>query len=235
MKRLFAILLSLVAVAAACTSTTDTAAPAADSDAAPTAEDASAPTTESAGPLPGVLNDVVLDGYESDVVSTDGIVLEPIGGDVSVSTDESDPVIGAKAPSVTGTSFDGSEVVISDDGRAKVVYFVAHWCPHCQDEVTAIARAINAGELPDNVDVYLVSTGIRDGAPNYPPSEWIKGASWPAPVLRDDPGSTLALAYGLGGFPYAVYLDSSHSVVARSQGELAASDTLALWELASQG
>ena len=32
-------------------------------------------------------------------------------------------------------SFDGTPVEIAPDGKAKLVVFLAHWCPHCRAEV----------------------------------------------------------------------------------------------------
>ena len=49
-----------------------------------------------------------------------------------------DPAVGRAMPEVRGTSFDGSSVAIANDGRAKVLLFVAHWCPHCQREVPVV-------------------------------------------------------------------------------------------------
>jgi len=40
---------------------------------------------------------------------------------------ESDPAVGLPAPEVAGVSFDGTEVSIADDGRPKVLFFLAHW------------------------------------------------------------------------------------------------------------
>ena len=30
--------------------------------------------------------------------------------------------------------FDGADVAIANDGRAKLILFLAHWCPHCQEQ-----------------------------------------------------------------------------------------------------
>ena len=55
--------------------------------------------------------------------------------DVSVSGDSlpplpeegGDPAVGMTMPEVTGESFDGTPVTITNDGRAKVILFLAHW------------------------------------------------------------------------------------------------------------
>ncbi|MDH3607456.1 MAG: hypothetical protein OER12_10740, partial [Acidimicrobiia bacterium] len=46
-----------------------------------------------------------------------------------------DPAVGLAAPTIAGTSFDGSAVSIEPSGKHQVVIFLAHWCPHCQSEV----------------------------------------------------------------------------------------------------
>src|SRR5438067_7192386 len=43
-----------------------------------------------------------------------------------------DPAAGQSIPEVRGAAFDGTPVKITNDGKGKVIVFVAHWCPHCQ-------------------------------------------------------------------------------------------------------
>lgn len=138
--------------------------------------------------------------------------------------------VGSVAPTLTGTSYDGSDVVIEPDGNPKVVYFLAHWCPHCQREVPAIMDLIEGGALPDGLDVYAVSTAVDSGSPNFPPSAWLESEGVAFPVLRDDADSSALMAYGPSGFPYAVYLDGENRVVAQSAGELDPVETEALWQ-----
>lgn len=38
-----------------------------------------------------------------------------------------DPAVGLQMPEVEGESFDGTPVTIANDGRAKVLIFLAHW------------------------------------------------------------------------------------------------------------
>ena len=50
-----------------------------------------------------------------------------------------DPAVGMTAPTITASYFDNSETTIDfADGQPRVVMFMAHWCPHCQAEVTAL-------------------------------------------------------------------------------------------------
>lgn len=146
-----------------------------------------------------------------------------------VMADSDDPANGEVAPTLTGTDFAGQDVVIEPDGRAKVIYFIAHWCPHCQEEVPKVQELIDAGALPAGVDVYAVSTTTDRTRGNYPPSAWLGGVGFSPPVLRDDDNNRSLVAFGAGAFPFAVYLDADHRVVARSSGTLDTDTMRQLW------
>lgn len=147
-------------------------------------------------------------------VEVSGAALAPFAGGAS------DPAVGAEAPELRGASFDGSTVEITADGTPKLLVFVAHWCPHCNEEVPVIVDWLGGETSKDGVDVYAVSTDVNEAAPNFPPSEWLAEEDWPAPVLADDEDSSAGAAYGLRGFPYFVLLDGEHRVVTRGTGEL---------------
>jgi thiol-disulfide isomerase/thioredoxin len=131
-----------------------------------------------------------------------------------------DPAVGQAAPAVTGSTFDGGSVSIEDDGRAKLVMFLAHWCPHCRAEVPVITDWLASNGMPDDVDLYAVSTGVSADAPNYPPSEWLEREGWPVTTIADDADSSVATAFGLRSYPYFVAIDADGNVVARTSGEL---------------
>jgi thiol-disulfide isomerase/thioredoxin len=134
---------------------------------------------------------------------------------------EGDPAVGRSAPALVGRSFAGAAVRISpDDGRPKLLVFLAHWCPHCRAEVPVLRRWIDGGGA-EGVEVYGISTSATDDRPNWPPSAWLERERWPAPVLVDDRGSSAAIAYGLSAFPYFVLIGADGDVVARGSGELA--------------
>ena len=38
-----------------------------------------------------------------------------------------DPAVGMAMPELSGASFDGTEISITNDGRPKVLLFLAHW------------------------------------------------------------------------------------------------------------
>ena len=131
-----------------------------------------------------------------------------------------DSAVGQTIPEVKGQSFDGSPVTIGNDGRSKLIVFVAHWCPHCQKEIPLLADWLKSNALPGGVDLYTVSTGVTDKRPNYPPSKWLKKEGWTAKTLADSAEQQAADAFGLSAFPYFVAVDGSGKVVARTSGEI---------------
>ena len=144
-----------------------------------------------------------------------------------------DPAVGTQIPTVDGEDFAGAPVTIAPGGTPKLVAFLAHWCPHCQAEVPRLVEAMAGGDTIDGVPVIGVATGTDESQPNYPPSAWLSGESWSAPVIADDMGNHAAEAFGLSGFPFFVAVDADGNVVARASGELSAEDVQALAAAAS--
>jgi thiol-disulfide isomerase/thioredoxin len=145
------------------------------------------------------------------VVSGQPLVLLPDGPD---------PAVGAPAPVLEGSAFDGTAVRIAADGRPKVLVFLAHWCPHCQREVPVLSQWIAANGRPDGVDVYGIATGTTPDRPNFPPSAWLARERFTPPTLADDADGRAATAFGLSAFPFFVAVDADNHVVARLSGEL---------------
>lgn len=135
-----------------------------------------------------------------------------------------DPAIGLLAPEVVGADFDGTPVSITNDGTAKIILFVAHWCPFCQREVPIVKGWLEDNPLPDGVDLYTVSTSVSSTRDNYPPSAWLDREGWSAPVILDDAASSVSNAYGLTAFPYWVFTAADGTVLARVTGGIAPSD-----------
>lgn len=133
-----------------------------------------------------------------------------------------DPALGYPIPEVVGADFDGTEVRISRDGRAKMLVYLAHWCSHCQAEVPVVQDWVEAGSLPDNVDLIAVSTNTSSARVNFPPSEWLEREGWTTPTIVDDEQSTVAAAFGLDAFPFFVFVSPDGIVVGRTSGELPA-------------
>ncbi|HET7487815.1 MAG TPA: TlpA disulfide reductase family protein [Acidimicrobiales bacterium] len=150
---------------------------------------------------------------ETRPVTVDGQALAPDDGA------RPDPAVGRPAPAISGASSDGQPVSILNDGRAKLVMFVAHWCPHCRAEVPRVVQWTAAG-AGQGVDLYAVSTGVNADAPNYPPSSWLEREGWTVPTVADDKSGTAADAWGLTGFPYFVAVRPDGTVAARASGEL---------------
>lgn len=134
-----------------------------------------------------------------------------------------DPAVGQPAPKITASYFDNTEVTIDlADGAPRLVLFFAHWCPHCQNEVTSLVERFGQDGLADGVEILAVSTSVQEGQPNYPPSRWFLNEGWSYPVLRDSETNDLAAAFGLTSFPYAVAVDGQGNVVARTSGQIPA-------------
>jgi thiol-disulfide isomerase/thioredoxin len=162
-----------------------------------------------------------VEGLEVAQVGIEGAPLPAFPGDANGLADPAaDPAVGQVAPSLDGVSFDGTPVTVTSDGTAKLVLFVAHWCPHCQREVPKVQQLVDDGAVPPNVRVVAVSTAVRPADGNYPPSAWLTKEGWTSPVLLDDQSSSAAQAYSLPAFPYGVYLDGQNRVVARTAGEI---------------
>lgn len=163
-----------------------------------------------------------------------GAPLDRLPFDVNLTTHDTDPLAGQRAPTLIGTNFEGEQVRIEPDGRAKAIYFLAHWCPHCQAEVPAINELVDEGRLPEGIDIYAVSTGVDATRGNYPPERWLETEGFEPLVLRDDAQSTAFNGFGGTSFPYAIYLDQDHNIVARSAGQLGKDAIELIWQEAAR-
>ncbi len=200
------------------------------SDDAVSSQDSESPAREassSSSDAAGAADAEAVSLQENGPIAVDGETLVPFE-----STD-GDPAIGAAAPVVTGQSFDGSEVVIGGPSEnPTMIVFLAHWCPHCNDEVPVLLGLEESGDLPDGLDVIGVSTAVSADRPNYPPSEWIVDKGWQWPTMADDEELAAINAFGGSGFPFTVVLDADGTVLARRSGEASASDTVSFLDAA---
>ncbi|MCP4965161.1 MAG: TlpA family protein disulfide reductase [bacterium] len=153
--------------------------------------------------------------YGDPVIS--GSSLPPMTGGASVV--ESDEAIGLDAPEVEGQDFDDSTVKIENDGTAKAIVFLAHWCSHCQAEVPRVQSWLDATGGVPGVQLMSVTTSASSGQQNWPPSEWMERENWSSPNIRDDSDSSVLRAYGGSSFPYWVFLNSDGTVAFRMSGE----------------
>ncbi len=145
-----------------------------------------------------------------------GVSLTPMPDRVSVDASAS----GLVAPDVFGQDYNGNDVSITNDGTAKGIVFLAHWCPHCQQEVPRVQAWLDNGGGVEGVDLYSVSTAASSARPNHPASEWLVSERWTVPIVVDDKSSSVLSAYGRGGFPYWVFLNADGTVALRTAGQL---------------
>lgn len=131
-----------------------------------------------------------------------------------------DSAVGMTAPTVSGEDFEGETVSIEADGTPKVILFLAHWCPHCQAEVPRVVEWLEAGNKPEGVDFYAISTLANRIQANWPPSAWLEEEGWDVPTIKDDEDSSASQALGLRGTPYWLVLDGDNQVVFRMSGEI---------------
>jgi thiol-disulfide isomerase/thioredoxin len=131
-----------------------------------------------------------------------------------------DVAVGLPAPTVTGADWNDNPVTIEADGTPKIVVFLAHWCPHCQAEVPVVQDWVDAGNLPDDVQLISVATSTDRLRPNWPPQDWLEEEGWTAPVIMDDQIGTVAGSFGMAGTPFYVVLDGENNNVGRISGEI---------------
>ena len=130
-----------------------------------------------------------------------------------------DPAVGQAAPVVVGTDYEGNEVTIGGGGSVQAGLFVAHWCPHCQDELPEIVQWLDQSGVQD-VEFVLVTVAVDPIKPNFPPSAWIEAEGWTGPVLLDDEVSSAFVSYGGRSIPYWVFLNADGTVAARAAGAI---------------
>lgn len=134
--------------------------------------------------------------------------------------DAADPAIGTAAPALSGFDFRSNPVSVNapDDTRDTLLVFLAHWCPHCNDEIPHLIEWKESGAIPENLRVVGITTGSRNDAPNWPPSDWISEKKWPFEVLADSEQQTAALAYGLTAYPFMAVVDADGVLQKRLSG-----------------
>lgn len=150
-----------------------------------------------------------------------------------------DPAVGKTAPTVTGVNFDDEPVSIEPDGKGKVIFFLAHWCPHCQAEVPVIQQLVDSrGEelgVGNDVEMYAVATSSSPDRDNWPPEKWLAAEGWEEPIIVDSEQSDILATFGISGFPGFVVLDGDNKVLYRGNGELSEDQLVQLFEMARSG
>ena len=160
----------------------------------------------------GTAGDTSLSETSAVAVTGDSLPTLPADGE--------DPAVGMSVVEITGKSFDGTGISVSNNGLAKVLLVGAHWCPHCQVEIPIVQEWVDQNGMPDNVELITVSTAVDSAQPNYPPSEWLDTEGWTSPVMADDEPGTASEALGTSGFPFFVFVNADGTVHSRFAGEL---------------
>lgn len=135
-----------------------------------------------------------------------------------------DPAVGDTIPTVAGEDFQGQPVTIEPDGKAQMIVFLAHWCPHCNREAPRLVAYLqaNGGAPPAGTELTIVPTGSNPQAANWPPSTWVKEMGLGnVTTLVDDKAQKAAQAFGLTGYPFIVMVDQDGKVLQRRSGEQA--------------
>ena len=137
-----------------------------------------------------------------------------------------DPAVGKAAPTLTGYDLFGRPVTIDpgSDGKATMVVFLAHWCPHCNREVPVLNEWKAKNLVPANIRVVGVTTASRQDQANWPPSKWIVAMKWPFDQYADSEKQEAAAAYGVGGYPFLTFIDAKGNVTSRTSGEVPVED-----------
>jgi len=137
---------------------------------------------------------------------------QPIDG-VFTGDPASDPARGKPAPIITT-----NQNVWPAEDKYTVMFSIAHWCPHCDDELPNIIDA--AQSASDDVEVVLVSSAEDKTADNFPGDEWIRSKGWEGVVIDDTPTSAVLQSFGSNSFPFAMVVGPDGNVISRTVGSL---------------
>jgi cytochrome c biogenesis protein CcmG/thiol:disulfide interchange protein DsbE len=178
---------------------------------------AEAPTTTLTGAttttIPGSTTAVsILDGAAYGTVSVVGDPL-PLYGSAATDT-----AVGMQMPEISGQDAAGNPVVISNNGKAKVIVAIAHWCPVCAEEVPVVRDWYAATTLPDNVEVYSLAVFTDPTRANFPPGGYLQAQQWNLPLILDDEAGSAATALGAHAVPFWVLVLEDGTVAARGAG-----------------
>lgn len=152
----------------------------------------------------------------------------PVYADVTVEGEElprypqsgTDDAVGKQVPTITGTGFDNVERTLVEEGTPTVIVVVAHWCPHCANEVPRIVEWAKDERNHEGINVIALSTAASKGQANYPPAEWLARERWPFDTIADDEADTANDALGVRGTPFMLFVKGDGTVLERASGEL---------------
>jgi thiol-disulfide isomerase/thioredoxin len=176
-----------------------------------TAGGSTTPSADSAVTVPG---GVAAAEFQDVAVTGDALPQLPESGE--------DPAVGKAAPTLTGYDLAGRPATIDpgSDGKATMLVYLAHWCPHCNYEIPVLNEWKEKGLMPPNIRVVGVTTGSREDQANWPPSKWLVAKKWTFDQFADSEKQEAAAAYGVGGYPFLVFIDAAGNVTSRTSGEV---------------
>ena len=168
-------------------------------------------TTDSGVTVPG---GVAAAEFQDVAVTGDALPQMPESGE--------DPAVGKAAPTISGYDLAGRPAKIDpgSDGKATMVVFLAHWCPHCNYEIPVLNEWKEKGLMPPNLRVVGVTTASRPDQANWPPTKWLVAKKWTFDQFADSEKQDAAAAYGVGGYPFLVFIDAAGNVTSRTSGEV---------------
>ncbi len=153
-------------------------------------------------------------GLPEGEINVDGESLPQYAGE-----NDDNIALGLSAPTFSAPDQNSEIFNLEKNGNSKALLFLAHWCPHCQREVPVVQSFIDSNGVPPGIEVIAVATSIDRGRDNYPPQEWLEREGW-SEIQIYDLDREIGEAYGLNAFPYWVFLDKDHNVIARRTGNL---------------
>ena len=131
-----------------------------------------------------------------------------------------DSALGWAAPEVKGVGLDGEEIYIGGEGSTTLIMVLAHWCPHCRNEVRELAPFLNETDSLNRVRMVTLLTSINDERANFPPHTWLDLEKWPVPSIVDTHSSQIATAYGISSFPFFIVINDKGEIALRIPGRL---------------
>ena len=133
-----------------------------------------------------------------------------------------DTETGKSVAVLKGYDLQGRPVTIdpAGEGKATMVVFLAHWCPHCNREIPVLNKWRESGEVPTGLRVVGITTGSKADQANWPPSKWLTAMKWPFEVMADSEAQEAAAAYGVAGYPFIAFVGANGKITARTSGEI---------------
>lgn len=174
-----------------------------------------APTTTAAAPTTSGETATTVD-----IAGAYGVVMVSGTGLPALASGETDAAVGLAIPHIEGVGFDGRAHVIGANGKGKLIVALAHWCPYCQQELPILSEWYASADIPDGVEVFLLTVFTSPDRTNFPPGPWLAAEEWTGPVLADDATGSLASALGIVSVPYNLLVSPDGTVAARVTGGL---------------